>query len=131
MAETNLPGDQYPEEVTEAQGEETQRRAASARFEVDAKVGSEALMRGAMDPANQSMAEALRLSYRVLQMVILVLIVLFFVSSVQTVDDDQGGVLTRWGAIQKTNGDPNLSPGLKWGVLPYPISEFILFYGTN
>ena len=131
MAETNLPGDQYPEEVTEAQGEETQRRAASARFEVDAKVGSEALMRGAMDPANQSMAEALRLSYRVLQMVILVLIVLFFVSSVQTVDDDQGGVLTRWGAIQETNGDPNLSPGLKWGVLPYPISEFILFNVTN
>ena len=75
------------------------RRAASAEFVVDTRVGSEALLREAMDPANQSLAEALRLSFRVLQVVILVLVVLFVFSGFQTVDEGQSGVLLRWGKI--------------------------------
>src|SRR5262249_54239227 len=71
---------------------EAPRRAASAQFIVDAEVGAEAAMREAMDPANQSLADALRLSFRVLQGVMVVLVILFVFSGVQTVEQGQSGV---------------------------------------
>ena len=40
--------------------ESAPRRAASAEFAVERTVGSEAMLREAMDPANQSLADALR-----------------------------------------------------------------------
>jgi modulator of FtsH protease HflK len=116
------PYGQEPMEV-----EDSPRRAASARFIVDAEVGSEAALRDAMDPANQSLADALRLSFRVLQLVIVVLIALFMVSSFKTVKDDQSGVFTRWGRIINLDSTEALEPGLKWGRWPYPIGEFVLF----
>lgn len=110
---------------------EAPRRAASAQFVVDAEVGSEAALREAMDPANQSLGEALRLSFRVLQMVMVVLVVLFFASGFQTVDEGQSGVLTRWGKIVETEAQQALDPGLKFSPLPYPISEFHIFQSQN
>ena len=64
------PNDSHvPEEADfsvaeEAESEEpmTPRRAASAEFVVTSESGSETALRDAMDPANQSLAEALRLS---------------------------------------------------------------------
>jgi hypothetical protein len=55
--EQGVPIEQEPMPV------ETPRRAASAEFEVQAEVGSQAALREAMDPANQSLTEALRLSF--------------------------------------------------------------------
>ena len=48
--------------------EEAPRRVASARLEVRGGPGREAMLREALDPANQSLRDALRLSFRVLQM---------------------------------------------------------------
>ena len=107
------------------------RRAASARFIVDSTPGAEAAMRDAMDPANQSLADALRLSFRVLQAVILVLVVLFLASGFQTVDDGESGVKTVWGKIVPEDGSEALHPGLKFSFFPYPIGEFILFQAEN
>jgi regulator of protease activity HflC (stomatin/prohibitin superfamily) len=106
--------------------EEEPRRAASARFIVDSEVGSEAMLRDAMDPANQSLADALRLSFRVLQAVIVVLIVLFLASGFRTVDDGYGGVKTVWGNITES-----LSPGPHFSIYPYPIAEFVTFRAEN
>lgn len=129
---TPMPQDApYEHEAMDVEESDLPRRAASARFVVDADVGSEAVLRGAMDPANQSLAEALRLSFRVLQLVIVLLVLLFLVSSFQTVREDQGGVFTRWGRIVPLGGSEDLTPGLKWGKLPYPISEFVLFNISN
>lgn len=116
----------YAEEPPEVEEEDLPRRAASARFIVDSQVGSEALLRDAMDPANQSLAEALRLSFRVLQAVIVVLIVLFLASGFKTVDDGYSGVRTLWGRIVQS-----LSPGPKFSVYPYPAGEFITFKAEN
>src|SRR5436190_5760703 len=74
----------YESEPMEVEDSDAPRRAASARLIVDSQVGSEAALREAMDPANQSLAEALRLSFKVLQVVILVLVALFLVSSCKT-----------------------------------------------
>lgn len=122
----DVPIESVPMEV------EAPRRAASAQFVVDAQVGSEAAMREAMDPANQSLAEALRLSYRVLQGVIVVLVILFATSGLQRIEPDQSGVMLRFGAIQESGaGGESLEPGWKISLWPYPAGEFVLIDGLT
>ena len=128
---TNLGQSGYAQEGPEIEDDDAPRRAASARFVVDASVGSEAAMRDAMDPANQSLGDALRLSYRVLQAVILVLVVLFLVSGFQTVEDGQTGVKTVWGKIVAVDGSEALESGAQFSIYPYPIGEFVLFQAEN
>lgn len=101
------------------------RRGASAQYSVAASAGAEAAMRQAMDPANQSLAEALRLSYRVLQAAILALVVVFLFSGFQQVQEGQTGVKTRFGRIVGAPGDEQVAPGLQpfW---PYPVGEIVL-----
>ena len=101
------------------------RRGASAQFSVSASAGAEAAMREAMDPANQSLAEALRLSYRVLQAAILALVAVFLVSGFQQVQEGQTGVKTLFGRIVGAPGAEQVSPGLQpfW---PYPVGEIVL-----
>ena len=70
---------------------EPARRAASAEFVVDSDVGSAAALREAMDPANRSLTDALQMSFRVLQLVIVVLLVLFLFSGFKTVGASQSG----------------------------------------
>ncbi len=106
---------------------ETPRRAASAQLVVEAEVGADAELREAMDPANQSLADALRLSYRVLQFVILALLALFLVSGFQRVDESQSGVMLRFGRIVEVDNQPALAPGLRRNLLPYPAGEFVIF----
>ena len=106
---------------------EAPRRAASARLVVDAEVGADAELREAMDPANQSLADALRLSYRVLQFVILSLLALFLVSGFQRVDESQSGVMLRFGRIVEVDNQRALAPGLRRNLLPYPAGEFVIF----
>jgi membrane protease subunit HflK len=100
------------------------RRAASARFEVSAAPGAEAALRQALDPANQSLAEALRLSYRVLQLAMLGLVAVFLLSGFQTVSEGQVAVKTVFGRIQGAPGEESVAPGLQpfW---PYPVGEIV------
>src|SRR5690349_7558138 len=121
----------YESEPLEIDDTDAPRRAASARLVVDSRIGSEAALREAMDPANQSLADALRLSFKVLQAVILVLFILFMVSSCKTVGEDFSGVFTRFGRIVPLGGEEILSPGMKWGRWPYPVGEFVLFKESN
>ena len=93
------PDSDVPIEQTPMEVEEQPRRAASAEFEVDTEIGSQAALREAMDPANQSLANALRLSFRVLQAVIVVLVAMFLISGVKIVKQGQSGVMLRFGAV--------------------------------
>jgi membrane protease subunit HflK len=127
-----LPDGDVPIEGVEPMEVEPQpRRAASARFEVETEVGSEAALREAMDPANQSLADALRLSFRVLQVVIVVLVVLFLISGFRTVKGNESGVMLRFGRIVEVDGQPDLEPGLRRNLVPYPGGEFIIFDVEN
>jgi len=120
----DVPYGQEPLEVED----DAPRRKASARFVVDSEVGSDAALRDAMDPANQSLADALRLSFRVLQVVILVLVVIFLFSGVHTVKEGESGVATMWGKI--VSGEEGLSAGPKFG-LPYPAGDLVIFETEN
>ncbi len=110
--------------IEEGGPEVESRRAASAAFEIEAEPGSAAALRDAMDPANQSLGEALRLSYRILQLGILALIATFLFSGFQSVQEGTVGVKTLFGAIVGDPGDEQLPPGLH-GYWPYPIGQIV------
>jgi len=102
------------------------RRGKSARFDVGAQVRGDVAMREAMDPANQSLGEALRLSYRLLQLAILGLLVTFLFSGFQSVQEGFAGVRTVFGRIAGGPGEEAVVPGLQpfW---PYPVGEMVVF----
>ncbi|MFZ9882421.1 MAG: trigger factor, partial [Phycisphaerales bacterium] len=103
---------------------EAPRRAASARFDV-AKRDDEGL-RDALDPATHSLGEALKLSYRILQVGIVALVLMFVFSGFQSVPEGDTGVKTLFGAIAGKDGEEQLSPGLQpfW---PYPVGDLVKF----
>jgi len=125
---TGLPTDPGDREDADIPVEESPleevRRAASAEFDAGGETGGAVALRDAMDPANQSLGDALRLSYRVLQLGILALIATFIFSGFQTVREGSIGVKTLFGGIVGTPGDEALPPGLHpfW---PYPVGQIV------
>ena len=73
-----------------------------------------------LDPANQSLADALRLSFRVLKLVMFLLIIAFLLSGIFMVDQKEVVVVSRFG---RPVGDPR-KPGLNFA-WPYPIDALI------
>ena len=106
--------------------QEESRRAASARFVIN-KDGSQTDLREAMDTAHRSLSDSLQLSFRALQLVMLVLIALYVVSGFRTIDEGETGVSTIFGAVIDEEG---LAPGLQisW---PSPIGGFEVFEAEN
>ncbi len=71
-----------------------------------------------MDPAQQSLADALRITYRVLIMIMLVLGALFALSGLKTVPESERGVVLRFGEVTNDNVPPGFV--FTW---PFPIGE--------
>ena len=103
------------------------RRAASAKFVLNQDEGSAQNLRDAMNTAHRSLAASLQLSFRALQAVMAVLVILYLVSGFRTVEESQTGVGTFLGSIV---GDEGLSPGLQtnW---PPPIGSFEIYVSHN
>lgn len=110
MSDTN----HGPEEFGEAGGAP---RAASVQLR-----GEESGPRGAsmMDPANQSLAEALRITYRLLQWAMVVLVVLYIGSGFQSVKTNERGVRLLFGRVIAQD----LRPGFHFAP-PYPFGELV------
>ncbi|MCF7976010.1 MAG: hypothetical protein K9N55_19490 [Phycisphaerae bacterium] len=79
-----------------------------------------------MDTADKSLADALRISFIILKVIMVIVVIAFFASGFQTIGPDEQGLVLRFGKIQTVgpDGDVTLDPGLKW-VFPYPIDELI------
>jgi modulator of FtsH protease HflK len=73
-----------------------------------------------LDPANQSLADALRITLRLIQAGMLVLAGLFVVSGSQSVQENERGIRLLFGAISKSDVEPGLSLSP-----PYPVGELI------
>ncbi len=73
-----------------------------------------------IDPANQSLAEALRVMLRLLQAGMVVLAVLYVFSGMQRVNEGERGIRLLFGKIQESN----IQPGFHWSP-PYPIGELV------
>lgn len=92
-------------------------RAASVRLrQGGASDASELAAR--MDPANQSLADALKICYRLLQVAMVVLFALFLFSGARTVNEGERGIVLRFGKPQETA----VPPGFVWA-WPYPIGQ--------
>ncbi len=76
--------------------------------------------RHALDPAQKSLADALRITYRIIQLVMVVLFALFILSGFETVGEGERGVSLTFGAINQSD----LPPGQQFQ-LPYPVGELI------
>jgi len=75
-------------------------------------------------PGYGYLANALKVSFILLKVIIVILIVLFLVSGFRTVSHDEQALILRFGKIRGQGEDRLVGPGLKW-VLPYPVDEII------
>ncbi|MAY74311.1 MAG: hypothetical protein CMJ31_06215, partial [Phycisphaerae bacterium] len=73
-----------------------------------------------MDPANRSLAEALRISFRIVQFAMVVLALLFLFSGIESVEEDEEGVRVVLGKQR----DASLEPGFHFAA-PYPLGEIM------
>jgi len=80
---------------------------------------------GELDAASESLSEALRMSFFILKIIMVVLIILFFVSGIRTVAPDEQAIVLNFGKIRGVGEQRVLGPGLHW-VWPYPIDEIII-----
>jgi HflK protein len=79
---------------------------------------------GELDAAGKSLSEALRISFVVLKVIMIVLVVLFLASGFRTVESGERALVLRFGKIRGVGADRILGPGLK-PLLPYPIHEVV------
>ncbi len=113
------PRDVDPGELTpqEAGAPEASARGASVRLRDPGGGGTQGPR---MDPANQSLADALRFTYRLLRVGMVALIIMFVFSGMKTVNEGERGTKVRFGRIVAQN----LNPGLHWN-WAYPVGEMV------
>ncbi|MBU2596899.1 MAG: hypothetical protein KJ757_05005, partial [Planctomycetes bacterium] len=86
---------------------------------------------GGLDAGSKSLADALRISFAVLKIIMVVLVILFFSSGVFTVAPDERAMVLRFGRIRGDTTEKRiLGPGLHWAI-PYPIEEVIKLPARN
>ena len=73
-----------------------------------------------MEAANKSLADALRVTYRLLQLVMVVLVGLFFLSGFQQVNQSESGLRVELGKLKSERLDPGFQ--FSW---PYPLGEIV------
>jgi membrane protease subunit HflK len=79
---------------------------------------------GQTDPGFNYLAGALRVSFVVLKIIMIVLVVVFLLSGIRTVGPGERAIVLWFGKIQGVGEARLLGPGLKL-LMPYPINEII------
>ncbi len=77
-----------------------------------------------IDTANQSLTEALNVSFRILKTIMVLLVTLFLLSGSFTVKHNEVAMVLRFGKVVGTKADRILNPGFHW-TWPFPISEVV------
>lgn len=77
-----------------------------------------------LDTAGRSLSEALRISFTILKVIMIVLVVAFLASGFKAVKPDERALVLRFGKIRGIAEDRVLGPGPHW-VFPYPIDEIV------
>lgn len=76
------------------------------------------------DPGAQALSEALRSSFQIVKLLMVVLVVAFFATRIFTVNPNQVAIKLRFGKVVGVGADQLLKPGLHWS-WPYPIEEIV------
>ena len=77
-----------------------------------------------LDAAGRTLSEALRVSFIILKVIMIVLVIAFLASGFRTVGSDEQALVLRFGKIRGVGEERILGPGLHW-VFPYPIDEIV------
>lgn len=77
-----------------------------------------------LDAADKSLSEALRISFIILKIIMIVLVGFFLVSGFESVGSDEQALVLRFGKIRGVGEDRLLGPGLHW-IFPYPVEEIV------
>lgn len=73
-----------------------------------------------LDPAQESLASALKLTFRFVQFVMILLVAAFLVSGFQTVGETERGIKLTFGKVTRQD----LQPGVQWS-WPFPFGELL------
>jgi len=84
----------------------------------------EAIESQELDAAGKSLSDALRISFAILKVIMIVLVVAFLVSGFKTVEPGERALVLRFGAIRGVGEERVLGPGWHW-VFPYPVDELV------
>jgi membrane protease subunit HflK len=76
------------------------------------------------DPGAKSLSEALRISFIILKVIMVVLVILFLAWGFRMVGPDEQALVLQFGKIQGAGEKRLLGPGPHW-VFPYPIEEIV------
>ena len=87
---------------------------------------SEPLKLDELDPGQRALASALRVSFKLLKLIMLVLVLAFFASGFYTIDQGWQGMVLRFGKIVGQGTERINNPGWNW-CWPKPIDEVIRF----
>jgi membrane protease subunit HflK len=79
-----------------------------------------------LDAAGKSLADALRISFAILKVIMIILVVAFLASGFKTVGPEEKALVLRFGRIHGVGSEAVLEPGAHW-VPPYPIGELVRF----
>jgi membrane protease subunit HflK len=82
------------------------------------------LKRDEFDAAGKSLSDALRFSFMILKVIMIILIIAFLASGFRTVGPDEKALVLRFGKIRGVTEERVLGPGAHW-VFPYPIDEVV------
>src|SRR3989339_536922 len=77
-----------------------------------------------LDAAGKSLSDALRISFVILKIIMLILIALFLASGITIIEPSEKAIVLHLGEIRGTGEKRLLGPGPHW-VLPSPIDEVI------
>ncbi len=77
-----------------------------------------------LDTASRSLSEALRISFIILKVIMIILIVAFLASGFETVGSDEQAIVLQFGKIKGEGEKRLLGPGPHW-IFPYPIDEIV------
>lgn len=114
--------DQLPEGLEPVEGEgqpPSSRRAASVTLRRDGEDGA-ATTASLMDPANQSLADALKITFHLLQGAMVVIAALFLLSGFRSVREGEVGIRLLFG--RASGGE--LAPGFQPSA-PYPFGDMV------
>jgi membrane protease subunit HflK len=92
--------------------------------EVSASGAGEKPAADELDSAGKSLSEALRVSFIILKVIMVVLVLAFLVSGLRKVGSDEKALVLRFGKIRGVGEKRVLGPGPKL-LLPYPIHEVV------
>ena len=77
-----------------------------------------------LDAAGKSLSDALRISFIILKIIMIILVIAFLASGIKTVGSEEQAIVLEFGKIRGVGEKRLLGPGLHW-IYPYPIHEIV------